>query len=391
MALCLMMLFTMNRASLYMTSSIFLFIYFLFCLTCLKIQLDLKTKTDEVYKMNVADRTRVTGCRINYTKNHKKKCVFKVFTSNIIRKRAFPQNRIMTINYFGTKRAWIQEFELIYNYVCNNYSTGVLVDCFGGSGFLSLLASRTNLFNKIHLNELAALTINYHYVMKDSDLFNQFCYYLSRLNELSFNELKVSYDRYTSKRVQVRKASVKRAVLIFEMFFYAFRGNGAYVNLQKRDNRKILKYPPSDYVEPLKQTHLLYQKIELTQFYYKKVMKSYLHDSHALIMLDPPYLDRTLIKKGGYACNFTFRQHRYLLQELTKQVYEAKVVLSGFDDELYNHYFDLFNRRYGITWHNVRIKRLGKRKNNPRHEHIWVNFDVTTLVNQYTNLFELIY
>lgn len=342
--------------------------------------------------MKIADKNRVIGYSITYTKNHEKKKIFKVFTSNIIRKRAFPQNRIMTINYYGTKREWVEEFELIYNYVCSNYSVDSLIDCFGGSGFLSLLASRSNLFKEIHLNELAALTINFHYVMKKPELFSEFCYYLSRLSELNFNVLKTSYDYYTTKRVQVRKPNVRRAVLIFEMYHYSFRGNGAYVKLQRRGGRKILKYPPEVYIPALKQTHELYQKIELTQFYYKKVMKNYLHKSSALIMLDPPYLNRNLVKINGYACNFTFRQHRYLLQELTKQVYEAKVVLSGFDDRLYNHYFDLFNRRNNkVVWHNVRIKRLGKRKNNPRHEHIWVNFDIDDLVNQNPLLFEKVY
>lgn len=61
-----------------------------------------------------------------------------------------------------------------YNYVCNAYSTSVLVDCFGGSGFLSLLAHskdsyhyETNLRDTHELYEKIKLTqLYYKKVMK---------------------------------------------------------------------------------------------------------------------------------------------------------------------------------------------------------------------------------
>lgn len=340
--------------------------------------------------MKVADRKKVVGYSIKYSNSNTRKQHFKIFKA--MKKKKYPVNRIFTLNYHGTKRAWIEEFELIYNYVCSHYSVYILVDCFGGSGFLSLLASKTNLFKGIHLNEMNYSVINYHYVMKYYCLFRQFIYYITRMNKQHFDFLTTEYKQKGSKRKQLRKPHVKEAVLYFIYKYYSFRGSGDY--MKQIRTVKGVRGPknPVLYVDDLKNTHDLYKCIKLSQYHYKKTMKHYLNDSTALIMLDPPYLDRDLIKKNAYACGFTFRQHRYLLQELTKQVYEAKICLSGFDDELYNHYFSLFNRRNNkVVWHNVRIKRLGKRKNNPRHEHIWVNFDISGLVTQYTNLFELIY
>lgn len=333
---------------------------------------------------------------------------------------------IYTINYFGAKKAWFREYEALYKYV-TNMGCSILVDAFGGSGFLSLLASKTGLFEQIYLNELSYLTINYHYVMKndksintkdrqllfkmryndvdrDRNLFEEFIYYLDELDEPEFIHLSNSYRRFAFRtveknvvaknnkvkisywvpqRIQVRKASVKRAVLFYMFQYYNFRGSGNY------DRSKT--YPPYYYVERLKETHLLYDKIELSQLYYKKFINKYLSNPKAIILLDPPYLKKTRVKKQSYVCEMTEREHRYLLEELTiKNVIQAKVVLCGYQSTLYDGYFLRANQK-GQHWHSVKINRLGRRKKNQVNEYWWVNFDITTLVNQYPNLFELIY
>lgn len=342
--------------------------------------------------MKLANRKHIVGCRINYKLNNEQKAIFKTFPSNIKKKRAYPKTKIKTLNYHGTKRAWVSEFEAIYNYVCSNFDVDTLIDCFGGSGFLSLLGAKTGLFTKIQLNEIEYSAINFHYVMKYRCLFSQFIYYLYKLDKdmfnLSTNRIKlvtgadgrykiekVKRKKEKYKRVQVRKPNVRKAVYLFMVRHYAYRSNGDFVEQSKESNA---------YNEELKKTHALYQQIKLTQLYYKKVMLENINKSNALIMLDPPYLDRTVIKKSPYVCNLTVRQHRYMLQELTKEVFSAKIVLCGYDDKMYNHYFELFNKRYGLTWHNLRIRRLGKRKNHKVYEHIWINFEPASLLSSKT-------
>lgn len=335
---------------------------------------------------------------------------------------------IYTINYYGAKKAWFREYEALYKYVTAR-GCCKLIDAFGGSGFLSLLAAKTGLFKQIHLNELSYLTINYHYVMKndkskivnsmnrqllfkqrfnnanmDRNLFEEFIYYVDKLDEHKFINLSKSYKRFAFKNVEkdivdnnnkekifywvpnwkkVKKASVKRAVLFYMFQYYNFRGSGNY------DRSK--KYPSHYYIERLKDTHKLYEKIELSQNYYKKFINPYLSDPEAFILLDPPYLSKTRVKKHSYVCEMTERQHRYLLEELTeKTLVIAKVALCGYQSALYDGYFLRANKR-GQSWHSIKIKRLGRRKKNPVHEYLWVNFDIATLVNQNPTLFELIY
>lgn len=319
--------------------------------------------------------------------------------------KAYSKNRILTINYHGSKRAWYKEFEILYNYLKDNYGTTKLIDCFGGSGFLSLLGAQTGLFTEIHLNEIDGLTINYHYVMKDPELFSKFLYYLPSLNKYNFDKLKESYKSYefnevkeeielknkkkktisvyVPKPMRVRTPNVKRACYLFSMKHYAYRGSGDFV-----DKRKF----PKLYEEPLKRTHMLYKNIELSKLYYKQVMNEYINDSSALIMLDCPYYSKTRVHKNSYVYEMTERQHRYLLEELTiKNVaIKAKIILCGYVSALYDGYFMRANKR-GQSWHCVKILKLGRRKNNPTYEHIWVNFEIDDLVNKNTKLFEKIY
>lgn len=306
----------------------------------------------------------------------------------------------------------------------------ILADAFGGSGFLSLLAAKTGLFEEIYLNELSYLTINYHYVMKndkskivntkdrqllfkmryndinrDRNLFEEFIYYVGKLDEHRFCELSNSYKSFAFRNVEknivaknnkkakvfywvpnwrkVKKASVKRAVLFYMFQYYNFRGSGNY------DRSKT--YPSDYYVERLKDTHLLYDKIKLSQKYYKKFIQQYLGNPKAFILLDPPYLKKTRVKKQSYVCEMTEREHRYLLEELTiKNAIQAKVVLCGYQSTLYDGYFLRANQK-GQSWHSIKIKRLGRRKKNQVNEYWWVNFEIDDLVNQNPLLFEKVY
>lgn len=392
--------------------------------------------------MKLADRKRVLGCSIIYTKNYEKKQIFKVFTSNINRikeikenVRDYPADWIYTLNYFGAKRSARVEYEILYMYVCNKYNVSVLADAFGGSGTISLLGAKSGLFSEIFLNELSYLTINYHYVMKNENLkaynqnidisnyqreqeyqyFEDFIYHLTKINEFKFDDIKRSYKMFTfqqkvitkkhkngkmesiqiwvPKRIQVRKANVKHAVLFYLMQYYACRGDGEYdPKLIKNDLGIEVYKEPRDFIDELRKTHKLYKNIVLSQKYYKKFIKDFLDNKSALIVLDPPYLAKTRIHKDSYVFEMSNRQHRYLLQELTKENYKAKIIVCGFNSYMYNHYFDLFNKKQNeVVWHNVKMKKrhnscidLKKR----RYEYIWVNFDVTDLIKNNPDYFE---
>lgn len=93
-----------------------------------------------------------------------------------------------------------------------------------------------------------------------------------------------------------------------------------------------------------------------------ELIKRY-NNPDTLIYCDPPYL-QTLRKKGMYKNEYTEQQHIELLKTLLAS--KSKIVLSGYDSELYNTMLS--------DWKSDEIEttaQMGKK----RIEKIWMNFD----------------
>lgn len=87
------------------------------------------------------------------------------------------------------------------------------------------------------------------------------------------------------------------------------------------------------------------------------------NDPNTLIYCDPPYL-QTLRKKNIYTYEFTNEEHVRLLQVLCES--KSKIVLSGYDNELYNRVLKGWNTAEKKTTAQMGLHRTEK---------IWMNFD----------------
>lgn len=299
--------------------------------------------------------------------------------------RKYPKSRIKTVDYYGSKRTWYAEFEKLLIYA-SDLGCDSCIDCFSGSGIISLLASRTQRYKKICLNELSYLVVNYHLVMKNDNAFEKFKHLLKE-NEWficnHFDYAKEFRERYIAKRIQVRGLSAKKAAFFYLIQYYSFNAQGGFVEKRKR---------ASDYLEALGDTHLLYKNITITQFHYKKVLKANLNKENNLIILDCPYMQSERVQKESYFVEFTERQHRYMLIELTKEVHKAKILLCGYDSRLYTGYFLRFNKKHDRHWHCIKLLRAGSRKEGAEAKEMWwVNFDIDDFIKQNQNMFQMIY
>ena len=72
------------------------------------------------------------------------------------------------------------------------------------------------------------------------------------------------------------------------------------------------------------------------------VIQKYKHRSDVLIYLDPPYLQSTINSRGKYDCNFAKVDHINLLTVI--QDAKCKIVLSGYESELYNQYLPTWQK-----------------------------------------------
>ena len=231
--------------------------------------------------------------------------------------------------------------------------------------------------------------VNYHWVLKDDDAFKMFLFYLDRAGRCNEENYVQSLEeqRKTIKNLRIRKQCRKPdagdAAVYYCVKHHMYSGQGKIVR-----ERKLV----TDYIETLKRTHILYKNITVTQYHYNKVMMENLNNIDSLVFLDCPYLPEVREQKNSYAIEMSTDQHRTMLENLTDGILGAKVILCGYRSQLYDNYFLRCNERYYTSWHCVKLKRSGSLKNGVEaKEHIWCNFGVSTLMDEYSDLFELVY
>ncbi len=311
-------------------------------------------------------------------------------------RRKFQSDRIKTIDYYGSKRSWRKEFHILFEYAADNLGCNRFVDCFAGSAFLSLLASKIGKFSFIQANEASPTTYNFHRVMQGKETFERFIGRLERLPHIngdSFKSIRESQNHgktpeESSKREdregheRMQSVDVEAALSHYVIQHYAYNCQGG------RSNSRV---PVSFHVNALKGTHTLYQKLELTNFYYKKILLPALEDEHTLICLDPPYLTSVRAQTKSYEKEFSERQHRTMIQLLSKQKYPSKIILCGYrkgdKPDLYSRYL----MRSEAEWHCYHLLRGSELSGDRAFEHVWTNFDLTDLLAAHEGMFEQIF
>ena len=90
-------------------------------------------------------------------------------------------------------------------------------------------------------------------------------------------------------------------------------------------------------------------------------------DKHTLIYCDPPYL-QSLRKKNMYAVEMDDEKHIELLNVLKES--KSMIVLSGYDNELYNNELKGWYTDEKVTTAQMGLKRIEK---------LWMNFEMNTI------------
>lgn len=284
---------------------------------------------------------------------------------------------IHTIGYYGTKKSWVEEYEIIFKYLTDTYNLNTIIDVFGGSGIISLLSSKLGYFDKIVYNDIFYLLINYHSVLKDDALFNEFIYYVDSYSrgewEEASKELKLLQKeiRAYDGKVVLRSINAKKAASYYVLKHHEFNKQGGLMK-----NRKLV----SDYIPTLTKTHQLYKNITISNLHYQKVIKEHMYDENTLIFLDPPYVESTRVQGKSYSSELSYEKHRLLLKTLLNTDIKAKIILCGYDNLQYKHKLNAstgwqcieFNISGGLDIHG---------EERPK-ECIWVNFDFSDLLQE---------
>ncbi|MFG0547626.1 DNA adenine methylase [Pseudomonas sp. YQ_6] len=102
---------------------------------------------------------------------------------------------------------------------------------------------------------------------------------------------------------------------------------------------------------------------ELYQLDAVSFLERFPFDGHELVYVDPPYMVQTRRRAKVYRCDYTEQDHLRLLRCLA--VLPCKVMLSGYDCDLYNRELD--------GWHKVSFS--AKTHVEVRDETVWMNYE----------------
>lgn len=92
-------------------------------------------------------------------------------------------------------------------------------------------------------------------------------------------------------------------------------------------------------------------------------LQSFAFQGDELLYVDPPYVPETRRRKKVYPCDYTHDDHLQLLRLLV--TLPCKIMLSGYDSELYNTEL--------VGWHKVSFP--AKTHVDVRNEYVWMNFE----------------
>ena len=100
-------------------------------------------------------------------------------------------------------------------------------------------------------------------------------------------------------------------------------------------------------------------------------------DSQTVVYCDPPYLQKTRVKKRIYRYEMTEADHIRLLNAISRQADDGtKILISGYESTLYN--------RLLKGWRCIRFWAATRGK--PRVECLWMSFDEPTELHDYRYL-----
>lgn len=138
-------------------------------------------------------------------------------------------------------------------------------------------------------------------------------------------------------------------------------------NIRVQSNGKIISNFNS--IPKLEDIMNRFQQIQIEKTDAIKVIKKY-DSAEALLYIDPPYYNPTLVSKNPYELDFSKQRHIDLLETL--QNINGKVAISGYDNELYNDLLSDWKKHIKAT--NVHS---GSNSIKPkRTECLWMNYTI---------------
>lgn len=111
---------------------------------------------------------------------------------------------------------------------------------------------------------------------------------------------------------------------------------------------------------------------------YKYMLTTYCNSKDVFAYLDPPYLRQTRNDYNNYKYEMTDQQHTEMLELCISS--PAKMLISGYDSELYNNYLKGWNRKViEVRAHSSSTSNNRSKVKPMRKEVLWYNYEINSL------------
>lgn len=258
------------------------------------------------------------------------------------------------VGYFGGKGGKLST--VIKSFLPEGYK--VYIEPYGGSAtILFLQQAPIEIYNDIYDNVYSLFK-----VLSDEEMFKRL-------------KFRLDIAPYVEKLNKEYKAKLKEELSMEDRAYYYFYVNRSSVNSTGGFSvstlvRRNLSKATSDYlsvIDGLEEYHIRLSNVVITNRDAIKVIKKYDADN-AFMYLDPPYVTSTRTS-ARYPHDMTDEQHIELLNTIIKC--KSKILISGYDNELYNVLTDNKWNKYDYEIKTINTKNEPKTK----IETLWYNYD----------------
>lgn len=216
-------------------------------------------------------------------------------------------------------------------------------------------------------NDIDGRLMNFWKVLQSEERFTEF---KRVVDAVPFSEAEYNYssDNYPEGQF------VQNAVNFFVSARQSLAGRmKCFASISKNRVRRGMNEQVSAWltaVEGLPEVHARLKRVLLLNQGGLEVIRKFADNAHTLQYLDPTYLHETRISKNIYQYEMDRQDHEDLLKEITADSVKCKIMLSGYDSELYDNYLGSWRK----VVFPVSNSSSHSKKKPIKNEVVWCNF-----------------
>lgn len=241
------------------------------------------------------------------------------------------------------------------------------VEGFGGAGHILLKKAPSNVDVYNDINEGLYLFFK---LLRNEETKNKLVSAI-QLSPFSRNEFYECRDNWENQTDEIEKAR-----MFYVKTMQSFSGVGKSWSYSKNTSRRGMSQAVSKFLGNVDENMInvieRLREIQIENLDIIELINKY-DNEETLFYLDPPYLPETRVSNKVYDNEMQLEKHKELVEKLLS--IKGKVVLSGYDNNIYNSLAINGWKKINIGGYNNRCGDSKGIKTKTKEEYVWINFN----------------